>query len=274
MTHVFLVLSTGRCGTQWLADTLRTHHGDRLAVTHEPLGARYGSARFFRAHDRLDEFARQPGVSSHLAWVESLDRPYLETGWPLYSAVPVFERVFGERLRVIHLTRHLVPTALSHMVHQTYSGSPRRDAYTEVAVLDPWSPGVLQRDYRARWQVMDPYERCLFWCAEVHAYALELERSFPGRWLRLRYEDLFGDGHEALSDLVSFLGLRFDRDLVAETRRRKDRWHHRNDIAFDWKKIERHPLPMTVLHSLGYSLAGIEDGQLERRYLGTPSQGS
>ena len=41
MNSATFVLSTGRCGTQWLAEKLASAYGDLLTVTHEPLDNDY-----------------------------------------------------------------------------------------------------------------------------------------------------------------------------------------------------------------------------------------
>src|SRR5690349_283924 len=42
-------LSTGRCGTQWLASGFATYHPD-LEVEHEPIGVLYKPRRYFRCY--------------------------------------------------------------------------------------------------------------------------------------------------------------------------------------------------------------------------------
>jgi hypothetical protein len=52
MNAATFVLSTGRCGTQWLAKNLTDHYGDLLAVTHEPHQREYLPRRCWESTTR------------------------------------------------------------------------------------------------------------------------------------------------------------------------------------------------------------------------------
>src|SRR5919202_7043269 len=105
---MIVFLSTGRCGTQWLADCLARAYAGRLVARHEPLGPHYAPRLYFRRYDELEAMARRPPIAAHLAELESRGHPYVETGWPVYAALPSMAQRFPERLRIVHLTRHLV----------------------------------------------------------------------------------------------------------------------------------------------------------------------
>lgn len=51
MRHATFVLSTGRCGTQWLAQALGAAMGNRIRVEHEPLHNDYAPRRMLGAGD-------------------------------------------------------------------------------------------------------------------------------------------------------------------------------------------------------------------------------
>src|SRR5947209_3721344 len=121
---VIAVLSTGRCGTQWLTVGLRELYRS-LDVEHEPLGPLYKPRRYFRRYDDPGAILDVPEVAVHVADLVRARRPYVETGWPLFPVLPLLAREMPERLRIVHLTRHPVPTALSHLAHGSYAGSPR-----------------------------------------------------------------------------------------------------------------------------------------------------
>lgn len=261
-----LFVSTGRCGTQWLADKLRLIHGDLARVEHEPLGAEYQSKRFFRAYERRELPA---AVSRHLDEVEAIvsSRTYIETGWPLFSAVPAFLERFRDRVRLVHLTRHPVPTAISHMVHKTYAGSPRVDGYTRLAALSPHCEGVFQSELREAWDRMTPYEKTLFWWTEVNLYAEELGRLYPGTpFHRVRSEDLFTPGSTALRDLCRFMGLPWRPAILEHVEQRVDRWRHQTEDGYDWSLIHLYPRAVDVARRLGYSIDDVDDQELAARY--------
>lgn len=267
MPRVFLFLSTGRCGTQWLASALGDLYGDRAEVEHEPLGPDYRPRRFLRSYERLDEMLEVPAIRDHLRRVERTieERPYIETGWPCYAAVPLFSRIFGDRLSLVRILRHPVPTAVSLVTHGFWSG--RADAYATEAILDPWSEGVVQSDYARRWRDMSPYEKCLFWWTELHLYADELSAGrFEGPFLDIRFEDLFDESGTALDELVSFLGLPSEDSLARATGRRKDDRRRRTNVPFSWREIFDHPGTLAVAERHGYRVRWQDDLSLRERY--------
>lgn len=84
-------------------------------------------------------------------------RPYVETGWPLLPSLPLLARRFAEHLRIVHLTRHPVPSALSHLAHYSFAGSARDDAYTRWATLGPSDPRVSRRTTQRRGRGYRPW---------------------------------------------------------------------------------------------------------------------
>ncbi len=273
---VFLFISTGRCGTQWLASHLADIYGARAEVTHEPLGPLYRPRQFFRCYEDTSAMAATPEISQHLSRVEAVqrDRLYVETGWPLFAAIPLFVERFGTRLALVHLTRHPVPTSISHMVHQCYGGSPRDDGYTRLASLDPGCPGVFQPHYAAGWSAMSPYEKCLFWWTEVHLYGLQIESRYPQiPFLRCKSEDILRGDTAAIGRLARLLDIGSGEELASRTEQRVDRWNHQTQLDFEWRQIFDHPRTLQVAETLGYQADAVEDERLEERYVGPPHLG-
>jgi hypothetical protein len=270
-----MVLSTGRCGTQWLTQTIADLYGGEVRVEHEPVGPLYSPRRFFRSYADPGAVLAVPEVRAHVERVGATsDRPYVETGWPLFAALPLYASMFGSELRVIHLTRHPVPSALSHLAHSSYAGSPRDDAYTRLATLGPSDPRVFQPGYAARWGELTPYEKCLFWVTEVGMFGLEFEERFPSvPFLRLKSERMLDGDRETLSALVEHIGLAWDDRWIERTELRVDRWNHRTDIDVDPLAIERHPAALATAERLGYSGTEVDLPALRERYHGKPDAG-
>lgn len=268
--HATLFLSTGRCGTQWLAENLSEFYRTRAEITHEPIGPYYRPRELFRVPGAVPP----QDLRAHLDHVKRVleARDYIETGWPLFGAIPAFVRRFPGRVRLVHLTRHPVRTALSHMVHQCYAGSPRDDHYTRLAALGPDDPGVFQRGYAGRWSGMTPFEKCLYWCTEVHLYAREIEEEGAVPFLRVRGEDLLGGDEGALRGLCDFLGLPYEPQLSERSRRRVDAWHHRTRLDLDWRRVGDHPAAVEVTRWLGYGFEELDDEELRGRYEGAPTE--
>ncbi len=266
-------LSTGRCGTQWLAAGLRDLYPS-IAVEHEPIGPLYKPRRYFRCYDNPEAPLQEPQVRRHLERIEQERRLYVETGWPLFAALPLFARRFPNRLRVVHLTRHPVPSAMSHLSHNSYAGSGRDDSYTRWATLAPDDPGVLQAGYAARWEALAPFEKCLFWWTEVHGYALELpERLGSVPFLRVQSEHLLRGERPELERLLRFMELPWQDGWLQHTGRLVDRWHHRTDEAVDPLQALEHEMTLTVARRLGYDVAGVDVVALGARYRGRPDDG-
>ncbi|HVM35635.1 MAG TPA: hypothetical protein VM784_09855 [Actinomycetota bacterium] len=265
-----LFVTTGRCGTQWLAENLRDLYSDVADVEHEPIRAQYRCREFFRGYDRTEDMLQVDAIRHHLDEVDAVigeGNTYIETGWPLFSAVPAFIARFGDNVRLVHLARHPVPTSISHMVHKTYAGSPRVDEYTQLATLDPACGGVFQSELRDRWGVLTPYEKTLFWWTEVNLYAEELRTRYPEvPFHRARSEDLFDPATGAMAALIEFLGLPERGSLEGATTQRVDRWHHRTEDDFDWRLIHAHSAAVEVAQRLGYDLEAVDSDSLNARY--------
>lgn len=266
-------LSAGRCGTQWLAGGLRELYPG-LQVEHEPIGAMYKPRLYFRRYDDPEAILEVPEVARHLERIEQADRTYVETGWPLVSALPLLAKRLADRLRVVHLTRHPVPTALLHLASESYAGSERDDPYSRLATLGATDPGVFQSFYAGCWEQLSPYERCLFWWTEVNLFAIE----FPGRaagvpMLRLKSEDLLSAQRKSLEDLLQFIGVSWDPGWLAHSRQQVDRWPQHAEGRVDALEVHRHPTTVEVARQLGYDISHLNVGELESRYHREPLSG-
>src|SRR3954452_11175795 len=269
-----VVLSTGRCGTQWLTTALEDLYGGSVHVEHEPIGPLYAPRRFFRSYANADAILAVPEVRRHVDWIATLQRPYVETGWPLFAALPLFASLYGLGLRVIHLTRHPVLSARSHLAHSSYAGSPRDDAYTRLATLGPSDPRVFQTSCAERWGSLTPSQKCLFWVTEVGLFALEFEERFPGvSFLQVQSEAMLAGDRPTLQALVAHLGLRWDERWVERTGTHVDRWNHHTDSEVDPHLIERHPAAVATAARFGYDAADVDVRSLRDRYVGTPDSG-
>lgn len=267
-----MFLSAGHCGTRWLADALSALYPGTAVVEHEPLGPRYAPRRFFRRYDDPGAILTVPDVAAHITRIEQLDQLYLETGWPLFPALPVLADRLWDRLRVVHLTRHPVPSALDHVAERSYAGGARNDPYTRLATLGPRDRGVFQAQYAPAWDSLSPYEKCLFWWTEIGMFALE----FPGRidWVpfhRVQAERLLAGDREELTGLLEFIGLPWHDGWPQRPVRPVDRWQHPPDGIVNPLEVHRHPGTVDVAQRLGYDLSGLTLGALLAHYDGAPA---
>jgi hypothetical protein len=74
---VVAFLSSGRCGTQWLAGGLQELYPG-LDVEHEPIGPLYSPRRYFRRYADPEAILGVPEVAEHLARIELSTRPHVE----------------------------------------------------------------------------------------------------------------------------------------------------------------------------------------------------
>jgi hypothetical protein len=264
MRQATFVLSTGRCGTQWLADLLERSAGDAALVVHEPVEAPYSTRAMLAAHrpEHLPATARE-ALSAHIASIErTLERcDYIECGHPLWSSLPYLLGHFAGRVRAIHLLRHPIPTAWSWLTHRAYC-PPLAPHLPEKILVAAADEGLRFAHYRERWSTMTPFEKALFYWAEVHALGLELESRTSAPWLRVHSEALFaGNG---LDVLHRFLGLDPNRCAYAADSP-VDRFRYVVDSG-DPRQIERHPEFIELARTLGYDAMDFDVEKLSQRY--------
>jgi len=266
------VLSTGRCGTQWLAEFLGDVYADRLHVEHEPLHDGYQAREALARHKHGDGLVSVPPpvVVDHVRGIAArLDerpnsRSYVECGHPSWSTIPYLAERFDGRVRVIHLTRHPVPTCLSWLTQWAYI-TPLLPHMREKVLLSPFDVGTRFVEYRDAWESLSPFEKCLYYWSEVNAFALVQEQEMGVPWLRLQYEELF-DG-EGLTRLLEFLGLHIQPESVERMSTVVDKHRYSLGAQQDWRVIGNHPRAMTIAATLGYDMTAIDDDDLHRRYL-------
>jgi hypothetical protein len=268
-----MFLSTGRCGTQWLTAGLRELYPD-IEVEHEPIGPLYAPRRYFRRYNEPEAILQVAEVRAHVERIERCRTLYVETGWPLFPVLPTLARRVPDRLRIVHLTRHPIPTALSHLAHNSYAGSARDDAYTRLATLGPTDRNVFQPQYAELWPELSPYEKCLFWWTEVNLLGLELpERLERIPSLRVTSERILGGERAELEPLLEFMQLDWNEHWLALADRTVDRWHHHTDLDVDAEAIHRHPVGVETARVLGYQLGDVDIDALRARYQGEPDPG-
>lgn len=262
-------VSSGRCGTQWLAAAFSEIYADLALVEHEPVGTAYNSSRLLRRDHQSAELHRSPGVVKHLARIhETLHtRDYIETGAPLYGVLPTLLDEFEGRVRLVHVVRHPVLTAASIATHGRFSRSGADQQWQEAAMLDPRRDRVNQVELAPRWEGMSNFEKSLFFWTEVNMYAEEIHREHPRvPYLRVRFEDLVAEGSAALGGLAAFMGLPPRPALDGARRNVVDRWHYTTQDQLDWRRTGDYPAALKLAALYGYSLDSVSDEQLRARY--------
>jgi hypothetical protein len=268
MPHATFVLSTGRCGTQWLAEAFRAGGCGRARVEHEPLHNDYVPRQMLGAADPGALGARGQRLLRHAEEIERTlaERDYIETGHPSWSSVPWLARRLAGRVRVIHLVRHPVPTACSWVSHGAFV-PPLLPHLRLKELIAPADAGVSFPEYAGRWSGLTPFEKALVYWAEVNAFALRLEALGELPWRRVRYEDLFGDEGQTLAGIMEFSGA---GGLEAGALPRSacvDR--HRFALAAwpEFARLAEHPDVAQLAARFGYRLEDFPVEQIAARFM-------
>jgi Sulfotransferase domain len=266
MNHdAVFVLSTGRCGTQWLHDSFSKLYADLAEVTHEPIRTAYQPRRFLRADKaQLANLADIAEVADHVAHIrETLKtKMYIETGWAHFAALPWLYQALEGRMRVVQLYRNPIATSFSLSTQKLYE----RDDWITLSALTPQDTGVVQTHLQSQWQQMSHYEKCLFYWTEIHLYGQALQKDHPSwQWHALRFEDLFGEDVFALRRLLDFCGLPYRHELAQLRKQTKDSYV-RKTMPQDWHPIKHYPLTCDLAESLGYNIDETDAKKIASRY--------
>ncbi|NNF00920.1 MAG: hypothetical protein HKN25_18030 [Pyrinomonadaceae bacterium] len=207
-----------------------------------------------------------PLVSAHLENIEEHleTKSYIECGHPNWAWMPYLVNRFRGRIRIIHLTRHPVPTSYSWLTHGAFQ-APILPHIPPKILLTPFDDGIRFEEYQPNWDKLSAFEKCLFYWSEVNAFACELESGCDIPWLRLRSEDLFEGG--GLAQLLDFLDLPENEELAGQRRKVVDKFRYVAVEWADWRIINEHPQTVEIAARLGYDLEDIDDAALRRRYL-------
>lgn len=200
---VYFVISTGRCGTQWLTETMQQWHKD-FVVQHEPLHFGY-RPDINRVQQPLLHNAKL--LENHLAYIQQqLDagKTYIETGFPSWRHLDWFRQQLGHKVRVIHIHRDPLETVsslfkLNAFVPPLLSHLPTKNLYLPGSELD------FLHQYQELWPQLDPAEKNLWYWAEVQWQALTYQQQWPEHdWLSLSFDTLFStQTKEVLADFMN-----------------------------------------------------------------------
>ena len=268
MPHATFFLSTGRCGTQWLAQKLSAAYGDRLRVEHEPLHLGYRPRQMLGLKTPLAlDSDSATEILNHVSGIEGTleTRDYVECGHPCWSTLPYLAHRLKGRIRIVHLVRHPIPTACSWLTHQAYT-APLLPHLQEKVLLSPFDLGACFPEYQQSWITLTPFEKCLYYWTEIQAFGLRLEHSSKVPWIRLAFENLFTE--PALGSLLDFLELPPHASIFEARREVVDEYRFIAHSGLLHLNAVAHPALQMVAANLGYDLADIDAASLEQRYFG------
>ncbi len=266
MNTAIFFLSTGRCGTQWIAANLLAVCKESAVVEHEPLHDRY-YPRLMRKG--LEQTGNATEIIAHCDRIEEVlkHQSYIECGWPVWGAIPYLLQRFEGRIRIVHLVRHPIPVACSWVSHRAFCPPliPGFPGFREKVLASPFDEATAFRIFCDRWEGMNPFEKSMFFWLEVNALGLKLEQTCTAPWLRVRFEDLFNGN--VLQDLAGFLKLPSPVSFTQERENSRDAYHYVCDNWWNPQDIQKYPEFIELALRLGYDPLDFDEAKLRRRYL-------
>lgn len=186
-------------------------------------------------------------------------KPYIECGHPLWSSLPYLLSHFDGQARVVHLTRHPVPTAWSWLTQRAYC-PPLAPHLPERVLLSPYDDGVFFISFREKWAALTAYEKALYYWTEVTAFAMRLRETAAAPWMQVQIEELFAG--RRVDELLDFAGVAAAPARVEPV----DRFHFLANVC-DPSLIQRHEEVMEVARACAYDPLDYDEAGLYRRYV-------
>ena len=241
------VLSPGRCGTQWLSQQLQPA-GSEASICHEPLHFDYEpvhnspSQPLNKNPERL--IAHLNTLHDHIR----RDKPYLECGFPCWRHLSWFKRELGDEVKVIYIHRNPVENAASLLKLNAFV-PPLLPHMREKQLFHPLAPEALLPEYADCWQQLSPFEKCLYYWAEVNLQA-DLYRSMfsSSHWLTIPYLELFNESSLGTIAEFAHISFKFHPRMLD----RVDQYQGLPQSPIHSTRIHSHPKILAVASSLGY----------------------
>jgi hypothetical protein len=241
------VLSPGRCGTQWLSQQFQSV--ERARVTHEPLHFDYEPLHNSPAQPLKKNSDR---LITHLNTIHDQIKkgiPYLECGFPCWRHLSWFQRELGDETKVIYIHRDPVANATSLLKLNAFV-PPLLPHLAEKQLFHPSAPNALLPEYVDYWPQLSPFEKCLYYWAEVNLQAELYQELFaPTHWLTIPYSDLFCES--TLRKIAEFTNLPFE--FQAHMLDRVDRYNGQPQSHVYANQIFKHPKILAVASRLNYA---------------------
>lgn len=244
------VLTPGRCGTQWLSQQLQSSQ-NHAVVVHEPLHFDYEplhnspSQPLNKNSDKL--LAHLNAISDYLGQGNS----YVECGFPCWRHLSWFQQALSDKIKVIHIHRDPVENAESLLKLNAFV-PPILPHLPEKLLFHPQAQGALMPEYAGDWPRLSPFEKCLYYWAEVNLQAELYKRQFsPNHWLTIPYDDLFCES--SLRQISAFLDVPFE--FHSSALGRVDRFQGMPQSPVCPAQIHRHPKIKVIAARLGYEIS-------------------
>lgn len=242
------VLTPGRCGTQWLTQQLRSKNSKNW-VCHEPLHFDYAPLHNSPSQPLNTNKDR---LSSHLASIHKhlgQGNHYLECGFPCWRHLDWFKQELGEHVKLIHIHRDPVENSTSLLKLNAFV-PPVLPHLPEKQLFHPQAPESAFPEYADHWGELSPFEKNLYYWAEVNQQADLYKTNFASTHvLTIPYRELFS--RSSLERIAEFANLDF---LFAATMlENEDQFQGIPQSPILSEKIYGHPKIITIATRLGYA---------------------
>jgi len=261
-------------GTTYVCNQLGKLFNGRVHVLHEDINARTARLRqYFRCYEpeRIDAALAEPSIGQWLERIRELAEgsPVVITGATTNHLAPVFLRMFGDRLRTIHVYRHPVNIAAVMYIgtwHTNWNETRSINADPTGWVLTPDDPHVRFRGVSPRWPTMGPVARIAYNWLERTGAALEFVQLHPDvRHVSLRAETEIFNSDVFVREIAKLLQVDLPTgDLMVPTSHNASwsRSIEERPLGKAWKQIYDVPEMLELATSLGY---GFEPKDIETR---------
>lgn len=203
-----VVVSTGRTGTQALAHHLDACY-ENVTALHEPVPSRHLrllSNRAVAGQVNIDD-AVATLIKARANLFAGIKTPvYVESNWYVYGLLEALPDVFGP-VKVLHVVRDPRTYIPSGLNFGQFSGlRALATAFLPFWYLKPENAPIELAPEKP-WTKLTPIERLAWHWHVVNGEIDRVASQFGDRFLRIRYEDLFGRNASDLSRLLNWIGL-------------------------------------------------------------------
>ena len=245
----WFILSTGRCGTQWLAHRLTKILPKRYWVTHEPLLHDYAP---MENSPSLPLTVNADKILAHLTEIRdhvNHGGEYIECGYQNWRHLAWYRDILQIDVKIIHLHRNPISTACLWL----QKGAFLRQS--EMELFSPFSAEARLTEYRSKWHKLSPLEKNLYFWAEVQAQARAYKKDWSAEnWFDLPYNQLLNT--RRLQKLGQFLNC--EVNLHPSNLMVDDKFMELEEIPIDDSVLDSHPAILSLAEELGYQVNSSE----------------
>jgi hypothetical protein len=254
MNQLGLCLSTGRCGTTYLAHCFRSAFEPEVGILHESAPELVSKPNLYLGRLEDEDFARMRSDRDVASFLAALSdqlamRPLVEFGNTVVSLAPLLIATFPGRVKILHLVRDPVTTAASFTTF--LMNAPELEIGNRPP--NPIHSRCVHSEYAAQWEVMSPFEKNLWRWAEYNLWALEIHRRHPELpYMRLTAAELFRD-HTAVQRVAQFFGLP-PREISARLDKRNEAnpsLRAVSSVGEEWRRYVNYPYILELAEQLG-----------------------